>query len=257
MQTLVPFLEEIEYDSDNFKDDVFGFDNSEELESLQAYFAPVEDLDFDGILQHVVNGSNLHKRTQTDTPKDTYEMVAIGLKHGDVRRDQLQVTSSDGAQRIVELAYWYKIPLRSALGENVQLRDDTLMFVRAVICFPHFASLILFKKEACAKKGVESVLASEQLPEAMKHVGFCGLIPKSCDPYLMKAYVYAHAAYMVDLGKLVNPDDRRSLKEMVSSQLDCSKAGVRKVPYDDEFRVGNLRAVGLTDAGVFKKIVSW
>ncbi|XP_076908316.1 uncharacterized protein LOC143565130 [Bidens hawaiensis] len=175
---------------------------------------------------------------------------------GDVRRDQLQVTSSDGAQRMVELAYWYKIPLRSASGEKVRLRDDTLTFVRAVTCFPHLASLILFKKEACAKNGVESVLASEQLPEPMKHVGFCGLVPKNCDPDLMKAYVYAHAAYMVDLGKLVNLDDKRSLKQMVLSQVECSKAGVLyKVPYDDEFRVGILRAVGLTDAVVFKKIV--
>ncbi|XP_076924359.1 uncharacterized protein LOC143586767 [Bidens hawaiensis] len=182
-------------------------------------------------------------------------MVAVGLKRGDIRRDQLEKTASSGAEKIVKLAYFYKIPLRSSIAEKVRLQSDKLTFVRAIICFPHVASLLLFKQHAFVKNGAKSVLASEQLPEAMKHVGFCGLIPTSCDPDLRKAYVYAHAAYMVDLGKLVNPDDKRSLREMVLSQVECSKAGVHKVPYDDESRVGFLRAVGLTDAGVFKKIV--
>ncbi|KAI7754102.1 hypothetical protein M8C21_009617, partial [Ambrosia artemisiifolia] len=93
------------------------------------------------------------------------------------------------------------------------------------------------------------------LPDAMKHSGFPGLIPKGCDPYLKKAYLFAHTAYMVDFGNLINPDDWKSLKSMASSQLDFSKVAFEKSPYPDEFRVGVLKAVGLTDPGAFKKIV--
>ncbi|KAI3785734.1 hypothetical protein L1987_44859 [Smallanthus sonchifolius] len=81
--------------------------------------------------------------------------------------------------------------------------------------------------------------------------------PQVCDPYLMKAYLFAHAAYMVDFGKLINPGNMRSLKEMAASQLKFCKVAVEneKSPYSDKFRVGILSAVGLTDPGVFKKIV--
>ncbi|KAI3785735.1 hypothetical protein L1987_44860 [Smallanthus sonchifolius] len=147
------------------------------------------------------------------------------------RKDQLRKTVPGGAERIVELAYLYKIPLRSAPGERLRLQ----------IGF--------------AKGGPNSSLASEQLPDAMKHSGFLGLIPKCCNPYLMKAYSFAHTPFMVDFGKMINPGDNRSLKELALSQIDYSKAGVEKLRYSDEFKVGILRSVGLTDPAVFKKIV--
>ncbi|KAF5792770.1 putative nucleocapsid, Phlebovirus/Tenuivirus [Helianthus annuus] len=238
-----------------------GINNEDEFESLLAFLAPIEndkcsyvDLNFDGILKHIFNCSILHNWIGADTVRDINEMVMFGLCRGDIRKDQLRKTVG-GDERIVELAYMYKIPLRSAAGERIRLQSDTLTFVRAVTCFPHVASLFLFKAVEFAMDGAKSVLASEQLPGAMKHSGFCGLIPKCCDPYLMKAYSFAHTAYMVDFGKMINPGDKRSLKSIALRQLDYSKSGIEKLPYSDEFKVGTLRAVGLTDPGVFKKIV--
>ncbi|MFS7971909.1 hypothetical protein Hanom_Chr09g00838351 [Helianthus anomalus] len=206
-------------------------------------------------MEHITNCSNRHNRTKDDTFRDICTMVSIGLRRGDFRKDQLGVTSSVGAQRIVEVAYRYKIPLRSAPGERIRLNSDTLTFVRAIACFPHMASSLLCKTFGMAKNGAKSGLASEQLPDAMKHPGFPGLIPKCCDPYLMKAYLFSHTAYMVELGKLIKPGDKRGVKAIALNQLEYSKAGVEKLPYDDEFRVAILRVVGLTDPAVFKKIV--
>ncbi|KAM0033085.1 hypothetical protein Hdeb2414_s0016g00482131 [Helianthus debilis subsp. tardiflorus] len=242
-ETLHTCLASIESDSDddyNYWEEL-GLDNNNEgeFESLQALLAPIEndkcasdDFTFDGNMEHINNCSNHHNRTKDETLKDICTMVSIGLRRGDFRKDQLGVTSSDGAQRIVELAYWYKIPLRSAPGERIRLNSDTLTF-----------------------NGAKSGLASEQLPDAMKHPGFPGLIPKCCDPYLMKAYLFSHTAYMVDFGKMINPGDKRGVKAIALNQLEYSKARVEKLPYDDEFRVAILRVVGLTDPAVFKKIV--
>ncbi|XP_076908315.1 uncharacterized protein LOC143565129 [Bidens hawaiensis] len=137
----------------------------------------------------------------------------------------------------------------------MQLLSDTLTFTRAITCFPNLASLLLYKKVGFATNGAQTVLASEQLPDAMKHSGFGGLIPKGCDPYLKKAYVFAHTAYMVDFSMLINPGYGRSLKAIASSQIEYSKIGVEKSPHSDEFRAGFLKKLGLTDPVVFKKIV--
>ncbi|KAJ0755055.1 hypothetical protein HanPI659440_Chr09g0353661 [Helianthus annuus] len=155
-------------------------------------------------------------------------MVMFGLCRGDIRKDQLRKTVG-GDERIVELAYMYKIPLRSAAGERIRLQSDTLTFVRAVTCFPH--------------------VATTWCNEAFWILWFDSQV------YLMKAYSFAHTAYMVDFGKMINPGDKRSLKSIALRQLDYSKSGIEKLPYSDEFKVGTLRAVGLTDPGVFKKIV--
>ncbi|KAM0033083.1 hypothetical protein Hdeb2414_s0016g00482111 [Helianthus debilis subsp. tardiflorus] len=266
IETLHTCLASIESDSDddyNYWEEL-GLDNNNEgeFESLQALLAPIEndkcasdDFTFDGNMEHINNCSNHHNRTKDETLKDICTMVSIGLRRGDFRKDQLGVTSSDGAQRIAELAYWYKIPLRSAPGERIRLNSDTLTFVRAIACFPHMASSLLYKTFGMAKNGANSGLASKQLPDAMKHSGFPGLIPKCCDPYLMKAYLFSHTAYMVEFGKLINPGDKRGVKAIALNQLEYSKAGVEKLPYDDEFRVAILRVVGLTDPAVFKKII--
>ncbi|KAI3726929.1 hypothetical protein L1987_66736 [Smallanthus sonchifolius] len=234
-ESVKEFLFESNSDDYEFEELDFTVGNDEEFESLLANLAPIENdkcafdvINFDAIMEHIANCSNHHKRTKSDMFKDILEMVNVGLTLGDIRKDQLGKTVPGGAERIVELAYWYKIPLRSAQGERIRLQSNTLTFVRAITCFPNIASLLLYKAFGLAKNGAESSLASEQLPDAMKHSGFCGLIPKCCDPYLMKAYSFAHTAYM---------------------------AVVEKLRYDDEFKVGVLRAVGLTDPGVFKKIV--
>ncbi|MFS7971914.1 hypothetical protein Hanom_Chr09g00838401 [Helianthus anomalus] len=128
-----------------------GINNEDEFESLLAFLAPIKndkcsyvDLNFDGILKHIFNCSILHNRIGADTVRDINEMVMFGLCRGDIRKDQLRKTVG-GDERIVELAYMYKIPLRSAAGERIRLQSDTLTFVRAVTCFPHVASLFLFK----------------------------------------------------------------------------------------------------------------
>ncbi|KAK1433778.1 hypothetical protein QVD17_10695 [Tagetes erecta] len=214
---------------------------------------------YTAVHNHILKCANHHKRTDDESLNDMLEIVLIGLRHGNVREDQLAWIAYSGAQRIKQLANWYKIHIRSYASERIQMQEDTLTFVRAITYFPFLASLILYKKVGLATNGATSVLASEQLPDAMKHAGFSGLIPKCCDLYLMKAYLFAHAAYMVDFGKLIRPNANESLKAMAIRQLRFCKNAVEneKSPYSDEFRVGYLREVGLTDAAdVFKKIVN-
>ncbi|KAK1433776.1 hypothetical protein QVD17_10693 [Tagetes erecta] len=218
-------------DDDDASDDFFiNYDyqldydilDGHEFESFLAFLAPAQDANsaydnfsFDGIMEHIHNCSKHHKRTEDDMISDIVLMVHVGLSFGNIRQAHIEVQ------------------FLTDLKESRRL----LLVVRL------------------AKNGAESVLASEQLPDAMKHAGFPGLIPKRCDPYLMKAYLYAHAAYMVDYGMLINSDDKRSMKELALSQMNFSKVGVEQVPYSDEFRVNYLRKVGLTEADVFKKIV--
>lgn len=198
-----------------------------------------------------------HNRADDERSNDTFDMVMIGLHRGNITQDQFARTNIAGVQRIKQLAYLYEIPIRSSAREKIQLKEDTLTFVRAVTCFPSIASSILYRKIGLAKNGARSVLTSEQLPDAMKHSGFFGLIPKGCYSYLKKAYLFAHAAYMVDFVKMIDPGDMRSLKALAAGPLNCSKDAIEneKLPYSDERRVGILRAVGLTDPSVFKKIV--
>ncbi|KAI3726928.1 hypothetical protein L1987_66735 [Smallanthus sonchifolius] len=255
VESLKEFILESDINDRVYEELDFTVGNDGEFESLLENLAPSDVVNFDDIMQHILNCAIHHKRTQVGISMDLIKMVNIGLSRGDIRKDQLRKTVPGGAERIVELAYLYKIPLRSAQGERLRLQSNTLTFVRAISCFPHMASSLLYDTVGFAKGCPNSSLASEQLPDAMKHSGFCGLIPKCSDPYLMKAYSYAHTAFMVDFGKMINPSDTRSLKEMALTQLDYSKAGVKNLRYSDEFKVGILRSVGLTDPGAFKKLV--
>ncbi|KAK1433779.1 hypothetical protein QVD17_10696 [Tagetes erecta] len=271
LQSLLIYIVSSEDDESSANDDQdYNFDELDQLatikadkfESLQAFLAPIQDdkrgsdaFNFDAIIEHVIKCSKHQSRTKVDMFKDIFTMVLNGLNRGNIRKDQFEKRAGGGDEKIKELAFRYKIPIRSAPGEMLALQSDTLTFVRAVTCFPHFASMFLYKGLGLAKDGAKSVLASSKLPRAMKHAGFPGLIPKGCDPYLMKAYLYAHAAYMVDFGMLINPGDTRSLKKMALSQLNFSKVGVDQVPYTDEFRADILSGVGLTHSAVFKKIV--
>ncbi|KAK1433777.1 hypothetical protein QVD17_10694 [Tagetes erecta] len=224
---------------------------------LQINKCDLGGFNFFAITKHVFTCAKRHNRTDDERSNDIFDMVMIGLHRGNITQDQFSRTNVAGVQRIKQLACLYEIPIRSSAREMIQLQEDTLTFVRAVTCFPAIASSILYRKIGLAKNGAKSVLASEQLPDAMKHSGFFGLIPKGCYSYLKKAYLFAHAAYMVDFVKMIDPGDMRSLKALAAGPLNCSKDTIEneKLPYSDERRVGMLRAVGLTDPGVFKKIV--
>ncbi|KAI3785736.1 hypothetical protein L1987_44861 [Smallanthus sonchifolius] len=183
----------------SMEDDMDMDIEADDFESLLAFLASMDndkcasdDFSFDAIMEHIFNCSKHHNRTKDET-------VMMVPK---------------------ESSSWYKIPMRSAVGETIQLQTDTLTFVRAIMCFPNIASLLLYKAFELAKNGAKSDLASDQLPRA-----------------------------------LMNPGDKRSLKEIASSQMNFSKVIVEKLPYSDEFRVGILSAVGLTDPVVFKTIV--
>ncbi|KAI3807679.1 hypothetical protein L1987_23612 [Smallanthus sonchifolius] len=55
----------------------------------------------------------------------------------------------------------------SANGEMILLQTDALTFVYAIICFPHIASLLLYRLDSINAK---RVLASKQLSDVTRHV---------------------------------------------------------------------------------------
>lgn len=110
---LAAFLASIP-DDDSGPDD-FGLDDypmieQDESESMLAFLDPDDHFSFDAIMEHIFNCSKHHNRTKDEVTRDTFDMVEIGIRRGNVRSDQVERTVCDGGERIKELAFLYKIP---------------------------------------------------------------------------------------------------------------------------------------------------
>lgn len=90
----------------------------------------------------------------------------------------------------------------------------------------------------------------------MKHSGFAALIPRNCDDLVKSALVSAHIAYMIDLGRIINPGGFQSVRASYDKQKKICEITMGEGRMADDGRAAYLHSVGLFDMATFKTVVT-
>lgn len=176
--------------------------------------------------------------------------VAIALLRGNIRRDQIEKTSPNGAQEINKIISFWGIKTRRSARERLTLSPDSFTFARFLVLFPHLAcQLVVTNGSKFAKlPGPELTIFPAQthrLPAAMHHTGFSALIPNTLAvanfSRLLKA---SHLAFMTEFGRVINPNNNRTFAAEFEYQKNhVNDAMNNSMP--DEVRLKYLIGFGL------------
>lgn len=234
-------------------------------EKLQEFFelSPIikfDDLDYHGfdaqkLITQILTIKENEKMDEATFSKWIQVCVAVGLKRGNIRQDQIDKTADGGKLLINQAIDLFKIKIKKTKSAVLNLSPTDLTFVRFISIFPTVASTLIYKfPDQYLNRQLGKKFGAGNLPEVLRHTGAAAMIPEGT---IGKAFASLYTGYMMELSLLINKNSAKmTTDELYQNQKRFTDAAQFSGTISQESRIKWFKTFGLDNLSVFEKIVS-